>query len=206
MRKSGLYIPIIIIYLSAALVLIDFFTNNVVEGFASLLGLWASIIMAFAVLVGLGNVVRVHFGRMLRRESGYIYSLILLLSAGGVLIAGIIGRVTNLQDDVTNWIYQYIYQPLSTTLFSLLAFLMVSAAVKALRIGTVESTLMMVGALIVLLGQVALQPFGGLNDLAHWFQNYPVMGVLRGVLIGAALGAIATSLRYILGVDNRYLG
>jgi hypothetical protein len=111
-----------------------------------------------------------------------------------------------LQDSVTDWIFQYVYQPLSATLFSLLAFLMVSAAIRALRIGTVESTLLMVGALVVLLGQVALQPFSGLQELARWFQTYPVLGVLRGILIGSALGAIATSLRYILGVDNRYLG
>jgi hypothetical protein len=47
-----------------------------------------------------------------------------------------------------------------------------------------------------------------LNNLAaisQWFQDYPVQGAIRGVLIGAALGAIATSLRYLLGVDNQYL-
>jgi hypothetical protein len=187
-------------------VLIDLFTDNLVEGAAALLGLWVSIILAFALLLGLANVLRVHLGRINRREPGSAYSAILVVSAISVIVAGVVGRAINLQDSVTDWIFQYVYQPLSATLFSLLAFLMVSAAVRALRIGNVESTLLMIGALIVLLGQIALQPFSGLQELARWFQTYPVLGVLRGVLIGSALGAIATSMRYILGVDNRYLG
>jgi hypothetical protein len=206
MRKFNLIIPLIIIYLSAALVLLDFFTDNLVQGAASLLGLWVSIILGFAVLIGLANVLQVHLGRVLGRQAGYGYSAVLLVSAVGVIVAGILGRLANFQDSVMDWVYQYLYQPLAATLFSLLAFLMVAAAAKTLRIGSVESGLLLVGALIVLLGQIAFQPFGGLQELAHWFQNYPVLGVLRGILIGAALGAIATSLRYILGIDNRYLG
>jgi hypothetical protein len=205
MRRIGLFIPLIIIYLSAALVLLDTFTD-LMDGAAALLGLWVSIILAFALLLGLFNVLRVHLSRLTSRQAGAGYSAVLLGSALVVILAGVYGRIAGLQDGVTNWIYLYIYEPLTATLFSLLAFLMVSAAIKALRIGTVESSLLLGGALIVLLGQVAMQPFSSLSELARWFQMYPVLGVLRGILIGAALGAVATSLRYILGVDNRYLG
>jgi hypothetical protein len=54
-------------------------------------------------------------------------------------------------------------------------------------------------------GQVAISPLNNFAAISQWFQDYPVLGVVRGILIGAALGSIVTSMRYLLGVDNQYL-
>lgn len=206
MRRIGVYIALIIIYLSGALVLLDYFTDgSPVDNAAEVLSLWVSFIIGFAVLIGVINILRVHVGRIRRREPDQIYSLVLLVSAIVVIGAGVYGKVTGMRDDVTNWIFQYIYQPLSATFFSLLAFLMIATAVRVLRLRTVESSLLLVGAVIVLLGQVAISPISNFAAISQWFQDYPVQGAIRGILIGAALGAIATSLRYLLGVDNQYL-
>ncbi len=206
MRRIGLYIPLIILYLTVFLVLADYFTDGLVDHFGQVLALWVSLISGVLLLVGLGNVARVHLRRIFNRQPGALYSGVLLVSALAVIIAGVVGQVRGAGNSFTDWIYQYIYQPLSTTLFSLLAFLLVATAARALRIGTVESTLLVVGALIVLLGQLAIGPAtSNLGQLSQWFQNYPVLGAIRGILIGTALGAIATSLRYLLGVDNQYL-
>lgn len=205
MRRLGLYIALIIIYLSGALVLIDFFTTGLVDNLASLLSLWVTLITGFALLLGLLNILRVHIERIARGGQEQLYSWVLLVSALLVIGAGVAGRFTSPNDAVTNWIYQYIYQPLSATFFSLLAFLMITTAVRVLRVGTVESVLLLVGAIIVLLGQITISPLNNLAALSQWFQDYPVQGAIRGILIGAALGAIATSLRYLLGVDNQYL-
>jgi len=205
-RRIGLYIPLVIIYLSAAVVLLDFFTDGLVDGAGHWLALWVSIIAGILLLIGLLNIIRVHIDRLRQRHENAPYSLVLLISVGVVIIAGVVGRQgLNTGDSVSNWLFQYIYQPLSTTMFSLLAFLMLSAAIRALRIGTVESTLLLVGALIVLIGQVAISPLNNFAAISQWFQDYPVLGVVRGILIGAALGSIVTSLRYLLGVDNQYL-
>lgn len=205
MPRIALYIPLVIIYLSGIVVLLDVFTDGLLDEAAALLGLWVSIILAFALLLGLGNILLVHFRRIRKGGINALYSLVLLISAGGVIGVGIAGQVTGQRETYTGWIYQYLYQPLVTTLFSLLAFLSLLAAVKALRIGTIESFLLLIGAVIVLLGQVSLTPFANLTAISRWFQDYPVQGILRGVLIGAALGATAASLRYLLGVDNKYL-
>jgi uncharacterized membrane protein YhaH (DUF805 family) len=205
MPRIALYIPLIIIYLSGIVVLLDVFTDGLLDETAALLGLWVSIILAFALLLGLGNILLVHLRRLRKGGTNTLYSGALLLSAIGVIGVGVLGQVTGQRDAYTNWIYQYLYQPLVTAFFSLLAFLALLAAVKSLRIGTIESFLLLVGALIVLLGQVALTPFAGITQISRWFQDYPVQGILRGVLIGAALGAVAASLRYLLGVDNKYL-
>ncbi|MEI6046939.1 MAG: hypothetical protein WCS37_21530 [Chloroflexota bacterium] len=205
MRRIGLYIALVIIYLSGALVLLDFFTKGLVDNAAALLSLWVTFITGFALLLGLTNIMRVHLKRISQGGSDRIYSVALISSAVVVIGAGLFGRVTGRQDDVTNWLFQYIYQPLSATFFSLLAFLMMIAAIRVLRIGTVESTLLLVGAVIVLLGQATISPLNNFAALSQWFQDYPVQGAIRGIVIGSALGAIATSLRYLLGVDNQYL-
>lgn len=205
MSRIALYIPLIIIYLSGIIVLLDIFTDGLVDNAAALLGLWVSIILAFALILGVFNILLVHFRRIQRGGANALYSAVLLISALGVIGAGIYGQISNQRSTITDWIYQYLYQPLATTLFSLMAFLALVAAVKALRIGTIESVLLLIGAVIVLLGQVALVPFSSFAQISRWFQDYPVQGILRGVLIGAALGAVAASLRYLLGVDNRYL-
>ena len=208
MRRVGVYIGLIIIYLSAAVVLVGFFSHGVLNNAVELLSLWVSVIVGFALVLGLLNVLRVHLSRISGGGPQAGYSLVLLLSAVGVIVAGVYGQLTNAGgsgQNVTDWIFRYVYQPLSITIFSLLAFLLIGAAVRTLRIKTVESSLLLVGALIILLGQVQISPFNNLAAISQWFQDYPVLGAIRGILIGAALGAIATSLRYLLGVDNEYL-
>ncbi len=205
MRRLGLYFSLIVIYLSGALVLLDFFTRGLVNNAGALLSLWVSFIMGFALLLGLLNILRVHLGRVARRGPEAFYSLALLLSAFLVIGAGVYGRAGGLDDAITNWIFQYLYQPLSAAFFSLLAFLMFTTALRFLTLRTVEAALLLVGAFIVLAGQVAISPLNDLAAITRWFQDYPVQGAIRGILIGAALGAIATSLRYLLGVDNQYL-
>lgn len=206
MQRLGLYISLIVIYASGILVLADFFTDGIpiVDGTGRTLALWVSIIAGFMLLLGLSNIVRVHIERVQTRHENAPYSIVLLLSAFLVIGAGIAGRflLPDSPNAVNDWIFQYVYQPLSTTLFSLLAFLMIGAAIRALRLTSVESSLLALGAVIVLVGQIAIGPLG---EVSRWFQDYPVLGVIRGILIGSALGAIATSLRYLLGVDNRYL-
>ena len=41
--------------------------------------------------------------------------------------------------------------------------------------------------------------------IAEWIFNIPQMAAKRGILIGSALGAIAMSLRIILGIERTYL-
>jgi hypothetical protein len=208
-RRLGIYISLVIIYLSGLIVLLDFFTDGIpiVDGGGRVLALWVSIITGFLLLLGLGNIVRVHIERIRQRHENAVYSAALLLSAFGVILAGLIGRVLlpDTPNAVNDWVFRYIYQPLAVTLFSLLAFLTIGAAVRALRLSSIEATLLVVGAVLVLIGQIAIAPLDSAVAVSQWFQDYPVLGIVRGILIGASLGAIATSLRYLLGVDNQYL-
>jgi len=44
------------------------------------------------------------------------------------------------------------------------------------------------------------------NDLGDWIMNVPNMAGFRGILIGAAVGAISLGIRVMTGRERGYLG
>jgi len=105
-------------------------------------------------------------------------------------------------------IYNRMYVPLQATMFSLLAFYIASAAFRAFRVRTVDAALLAVAAVIVMLGRVPLgeKIWPGLPDITDWIMNVPQLAAKRAILIGAALGAISTGLKILLGIERNYLG
>ena len=112
------------------------------------------------------------------------------------------------------FLYNQLYSPMQGTMFSLLAFFIASAAFRAFRIRTVEAGLLAAAALIVMLGRV---PVGDaltawmpewlrLSAVQDWIMNVPQNAAKRAILMGAAMGVMATGLRVILGIERSYLG
>jgi hypothetical protein len=93
-------------------------------------------------------------------------------------------------------------------MFSLLAFFVASAAFRAFRASNWRATLLLTSAFLVMLGQV---PIGAMIwdkiPLAKvWLMSIPNTAGQRAVMIGAAMGVVATSLRMIFGIERSYLG
>ncbi|MDP7423030.1 MAG: hypothetical protein QGH40_14200 [bacterium] len=106
------------------------------------------------------------------------------------------------------FIFKHIFEPLSSTMFALLAFFIASAAFRAFRAKSFEASLLLVAAIIVMLGRVpigrSISPY--LPRLAEWIMNFLNTAGQRAIMIGAALGVIAASMKIIIGVDRAYLG
>jgi len=120
-----------------------------------------------------------------------------------------------------DWFYNYIFVPLSATTFSLLAFYIMSAAYRAVRIKSWEAGLLLAAAIIVLLGQVPIEqiPFvgkfiacGSIKGISTFeylkgiILDFPNTAAKRGIIIGIALGGLATSIKIIFGIERPYMG
>jgi hypothetical protein len=182
-------------------VLADFFvTNPLLGNISSAFRQWTIILTAFALLLGLVNLVLVHTRRIIRRnEPGVGYSVAVLVTSITVILVGL---WFGLPSAPMTWLFDNLYVPLQGAFFALVAFFLATAAYRALRARNVETLVMLLAALIVFLGQIPLtNPFAGLRE---WVLNVPSQAGVRGILLGVALGTLATGLRLLAGVDTPY--
>jgi hypothetical protein len=167
---------------------------------------WMQVVFAFALVVGVIGVVRLHVDRMGRKRSGWLYSVALLTGVALMTILGFAGGID--RGTAFQWVFDHWQAPMQSTVFSLLAFYVVSAAYRGFRARSGESAVLVVAALVVLLGRVPvgewLSPI--LPSIADWVLNVPALAAKRAILIGVGLGMIATSLKVIAGLERTYLG
>ncbi len=217
-------IPIAITFLIGIFMIVDFFVpHTAVTTAADEMKQWGIIVIAASILLGIGNLVRVHSKNIARKNRGWGYSIITLAVMVVMLFLGLwpgahlgpneaIGTVA--EGTPFNWMFIYMQVPLQSTMFSLLAFFIASAAYRAFRLRSAESSLLLIAAIIVMLGRVPLGAYLTRNLPEHaqlpWITEtimaYPNMAAFRGILMGAALGVMAMGLRIILGIERSYLG
>ena len=174
----------------------------------------AIIIVAFGIVLGGANLLRVNLEGVVRRQPGWTYKLVLIAALVVTVALGLIeGRDFQAAGTRSTWIYDQVYSSMSSAMFALLAFFIASAAFRAFRIRTGEAALLAVAAFVVMMGRV---PLGGVltaglprelrvETLAQWILDVPQNAANRAILIGAALGVMATGLRVILGIERSYL-
>ena len=145
-----------------------------------------------------------------RRAVGYdVLETKLQLAAGDVAIVAADPQMGwGANGRVRTWFYDYVYGPCNATMFALLAFFVASAAFRAFRARNIDAALLLGSAIIVLLAQA---PIGrwlttSLPHLSDWILDVLSNGSRRAIIMGAAVGAIATGLRVILGIERSHLG
>lgn len=199
-------------------------------GMSPRLDQWLIIVAGFALLLGIVNVIQNSSRKIVRRESGWPFSVVLLIGlfvTGGFGIWGAVSGqgITTLPNSSATpfkWISDNMFQPLQSTIFALLAFFMASAAFRAFRARNAEATILLVAGGIVMAGRVPLLEFlaapfpglqpaassgsQGLGKLTEWIMNTPNGAAQSGIIIGAALGAASMAIRVILGIERGYLG
>lgn len=176
---------------------------------------WYLIILAFTTVIGVGNLILVHGEKIQRKQRGWGYSVILIVMI--VVMAGL-GYWRAREGSPYDWLYQNVMSNLAAAMFSLLAFFVASAAYRAFRARNKEATLLLVAAVVVMFGRVPVGSYlyhlipgvgtrypNFLNDLTGWIMNVPNTAGQRGIMIGAALGAVSMALRMLLGIERSYL-
>src|SRR5438876_2105715 len=146
-----LLINLALAYVLGVVTIIGFFTRGTFSDLLGLLAQWAAVIIAFALLIGLTNLIRVHIGRVVQRSEGWLYSLLVVVSALAVLALGLISGGPGA--DTVAWVFRWIYQPLGLAIFSLLAFFLTTAFFRALRMRSAEAIVLLIIAFVVIIGQ-----------------------------------------------------
>jgi hypothetical protein len=169
---------------------------------ATLFYSWAVILAAFALLLGVINVVWVHVQRIVMGRPDWALSAVLVAALSAVATAGLLAE-QGAQSPLLTWVFEHVVAPGQSTMFALLAFFMAAAAYRFLRIGRRGVGWLLVGLLLVLAVQMpatgSVLP-NGLHLLANWLVDVPGMATLRGVLLGGAFALIVTAIRYLIAM------
>lgn len=163
------------------------------------------------LFLGLINLTLVHTHNIKRRKENWPFSVWLLIVLYGYTLLGIFGGLKN---TAFNWIYDGVIVPLDSTMFSILAFFIASAAYRAFKVRNVEAAILLVVAFLVMLGNVSVGQaiwsptawLGGFKGVKDWILGIPNAAAQRALRIGIFLGGYASTLRVALGLERRYLG
>lgn len=189
---------------------------------------WALVIGPFALVLAVATLVQTHWVRIRRRAEHWQYSYVVFAGMIAMVLIGVptflnkfgflskIGLSFGPKSPIFVWLFNYVQVPMDATMFSLLAFFIASAAYRAFRARTLEATLLLAAALIVMIGNApvgdliwnSVMPFGdNLPSAARqWILDNPNLSARRGIILGISLGVISQSIRIILGIERSYLG
>jgi hypothetical protein len=214
-------VPVIIAFLSGLVMVLAFFFNpekSTIGRFEPEVLSWVTIVGGFTLLLGVVSIVRVNYSAVQRRSPDWGYKLATVVSVFVMALPAILPtRWSPLfgtgPRSIYDWLFNYVDAPMMSTMFAMLAFYIASAAFRAFRARNAEATLLLVTATLVMLWRVPM----GEALLQNIHPNLPglintyIMGganmaVQRGIIIGAALGAAAMSLRIMLGIERTYMG
>ncbi len=179
-----------------------------VEGFSTTFNSWITVIIIFAIVVGVASLTRYHFTKIRRKHKDIFYSYVVFVTLILMTTTGIIGYYLpqSAWQNLFNNLYRYVRTPLDATMFSLLAFYITSAAYRAFRARNWLATVLLIAGIIVMFGRVFPGPWGMFKEMTQWIMNVPNTAAMRAITIGVALGILATSIKILLGIERSYLG
>lgn len=176
-------------------------------GLQALLLDWAMILAGVAALVGVFNLISVHGEKIRKRETGSVYSALLILS---LFAAFIFGLLLGPEHPAMRMVVSGVIVPVEASLMAIVSVTLLYAAIRLLRRRAgMMSLIFLISALLILAGSASL-PFGEIpvlgNMLRPWLVQVLALGGARGILIGVALGILTTGLRVLTAVDRPYGG
>jgi hypothetical protein len=195
----------------------------------------ALVVSGFTFLLGVYNLAFIHGRNVSRRRPGwpnslafFVAFLVMVVSAfwrnwkdwfGGPAAPSWVNDTNPahaaLPHDVYSFLFEGLYRNLDATMFSILAFYIVSAAYRAFRIRNAEAALLMIVAIILMMGQVPLGmavtswiPQQGListlriENFSQWILTAINSPVQRAIAFGLGLGMLGMAMRIWLSLER----
>lgn len=205
-RRSLISFLVIAITIAVGLVvLLGYFVNiPILITIREVFVRWAVILTSITLLVGVLNLLTVHWQRVTKAQPGGAYSVIMLLAFAISFAVFVYFGPTG---QWSLWIFNSIQVPTESSLMALLAVVLAYAGARLFnRRINLFSLVFLLTALVVLLGMATIPIINAplLGDARSWITQVPAVAGSRGILLGVALGTIATGLRVLIGSDRPY--
>jgi hypothetical protein len=228
MQSIKKWLPIIVAFITGVFFALQYyiphpFTDSLLTGMAK----WSIVISGFAMGLGIVSLFHLHITKIKRKVPAWGFSVVVFVALFTMLVAGIycanvqINTETGKQT-IYGWLYQSLVVPLQSTMFSILAFYVASAAFRAFRAKTREATLLLIAAIIVMFARVPMgehiykqiptfELFGvtlppAIGQVTEWLMTVLNTAAQGGIALGICLGSIAMSLKIIFGIERAYMG
>lgn len=188
-------------------------------------------------MIGLGiySLLRVHVGKIAKQQKDWAFSAVLV---GSMVLMATFGFWDFFQHsdpknfalaDEKNWgfinygkdlLFDGLLQNMDAGMFSIVAFYIMSAAYRAFRARSIEATILLITALIVMLslmGVVELMWSGvidkispdnhivqsfKLSSISSWLRGNVQTPAIRGIDFGVGIGLMAMGLRLWLSLEK----
>lgn len=198
---------------------------------------FSNIIGGFLIGLGVYSLLHLHIRRIVRQQKDWGFSVVLLGSMLLIVICGYAdwimrqGPTGSALESQARWgIFNYgrdllfdgLLQQMDAAMFSMVAFYILSAAYRAFRARSLEATILLIAALIVVLSLMGALEFvwnSGVNSVAHndpnafiqnfklteiakWLQDTIQTPSIRGIEFGVGIGLLAMGLRIWLSLET----
>lgn len=175
------------------------------------------VITGFAVGLGVINLSQIHGKRLFRRGLGAFDSLAFFLSMIVMFVINVLQQAhpNTINKNLNTLLFDGALAQLDATMFSIIAFFIVSAAYRAFRVRSAEATFLLVTAILVMLGQIGVGqwltgwiPYDGfwhnlhLEAIRDWILKVPNAAAIRAISFGLGIGSLAVALRIWLGLER----
>lgn len=170
----------------------------------------AVILAAVGLIVGILNLLGVHWKKIRSQQKQAFSSLILFAAFLATFILGsadyFLGIAGNPERSWSFFLFKNIQIPVETSLLAILAIALAYASIRLLtRRLNLFSVLFLASFLLVLAGVGPEIPY--ISDFVRpWILQVPALAGTRGLLLGIGLGSIATGLRILTGAEHPYGG
>lgn len=172
---------------------------------------WAVILGGLAVLIGILNLVLVHFRRIQANGQGSFYSLLTVAAAVGTFVVGALEGLRSgspalyEEGSLTHMLFTGVLAASQAALASLVMFFLVVGAVRMLKSKLNGwSILFLVAVVVALVGWLPLAFMRPANGFREWVLAVPALAGARGILLGIALGIVVVGLRVLIGAERPY--
>jgi len=202
-------LPIFLVFLSGVIMVIQYFVPHQLSvDLFTYANDFVIVIGILALPVGIFSLVMSTWEKARRDPKERLYAVATLAGFLIMVLTGLKREWTSDPNLLHRRIFDNILVPAEATLFSMLAFYIASAAYRAFRVRTWLAGILLVTAFVIMLRMIPLPGFLGVgnSELVRWILAVPNMAAKRAIIIGVGLGAIAYSMKILLGIERSYMG